>query len=467
MQAVFTDEINAVHERIADKIGKTQYQVWFKKSTRLAMNEDHFEIAAANPFICNWIQGHFSSMLEEVVKEVFGHSPEFRYQIDSKLSKPASKPIMKHHKTERVLNSLRRTRTQTKRPVNEQPLKLTLDTFVVGQKNQLAYNAAKTLVSEEKSPFNPLFLHGGYGVGKTHLLQGVCNAVYSNKPDCRWMYLSAEDFANQYVVALKTRKLDTFRQRLRNLDILAIDDIHFLSNKNAMQEEFLHTFNTIDLAGKQVILASDAHPKEINQLCEKLVNRFVSGMVVRMDAPDFETRRRICTQRAAGMKLSLSQEVIEYIAGNISTNVRELEGALVKLAAFGSLSSQEVTVAVAQQVLADHIARMDPVVHNSEIVSVTAEFFGISVSDIHSAKKDRTISLARSFAMYLNRRFTKMSFPEIGRAMGGKNHATVILACRKVENHLKDNSDLKWRTQNGWRNVSAKDVLDALIEKIS
>jgi chromosomal replication initiator protein len=374
---------------------------------------------------------------------------------------------MKHHKTERVLNSLRRTRTQTKRPLNEQPLKLTLDTFVVGQKNQLAYNAAKTLVSEEKSPFNPLFLHGGYGVGKTHLLQGVCNAVYSNKPDCRWMYLSAEDFANQYVVALKTRKLDTFRQRLRNLDILAIDDIHFLSNKNAMQEEFLHTFNTIDLAGKQVILASDAHPKEINQLCEKLVNRFVSGMVVRMDAPDFETRRRICTQRAAGMKLSLSQEVIEYIAGNISTNVRELEGALVKLAAFGSLSSQEVTVAVAQQVLADHIARMDPVVHNSEIVSVTAEFFGISVSDIHSAKKDRTISLARSFAMYLNRRFTKMSFPEIGRAMGGKNHATVILACRKIENHLKDNSDLKWRTQNGWRNVSAKDVLDALIEKIS
>ena len=467
MQAVFTDEINAVHERIADKIGKTQYQVWFKKSTRLAMNEDHFEIAAANPFVCNWIQGHFSSMLEEVVKEVFGHSPEFRYQIDSKLSKPASKPIMKHQKAERVLNSLRRSRTQVKRPLNEQPLKLTLDTFVVGQKNQLAYNAAKTLVSEEKSPFNPLFLHGGYGVGKTHLLQGVCNAVYSNKPGCRWMYLSAEDFANQYVVALKTRKLDTFRQRLRNLDILAIDDIHFLSNKNAMQEEFLHTFNTIDLAGKQVILASDAHPKEINQLCEKLVNRFVSGMVVRMDAPDFETRRRICTQRAAGMKLSLSQEVIEYIAGNISTNVRELEGALVKLAAFGSLSSQEVTVAVAQQVLADHIARMDPVVHNSEIVSVTAEFFGISVSDIHSAKKDRTISLARSFAMYLNRRFTKMSFPEIGRAMGGKNHATVILACRKIENHLKDNSDLKWRTQNGWRNVSAKDVLDALIEKIS
>ncbi|MHC5143851.1 MAG: chromosomal replication initiator protein DnaA, partial [Planctomycetota bacterium] len=309
--------------------------------------------------------------------------------------------------------------------------------------------------------------HGGYGVGKTHLLQGVCNAIYANKPDCRWSYLSAEDFANQYVVALKTRKLETFRQRLRNLDVLAIDDIHFLANKNAMQEEFLHTFNTIDLAGKQIILASDAHPKEIGKLCEKLVNRFVSGMVVRVDAPDFETRRRICSQRAAGMKLNLSQEVIDYIAGSISANVRELEGALVKLAAFGSLSGQPTTLAVAQQVLADHIARTDPVVHNSEIVSVTAAFFGVSVSDIYSAKKDRTISLSRAFGMYLNRRFTKMSYPEIGRAMGGKNHATVILACRKIENHLKANNELKWRTQNGWRNIPAKDVLDALLEKIS
>jgi chromosomal replication initiator protein len=279
--------------------------------------------------------------------------------------------------------------------------------------------------------------------------------------------LSAEDFANQYVVALKTRKLDAFRRRLRNLDVLAIDDIHFLANKNAMQEEFLHTFNTIDLAGKQIILASDAHPKEIAKLCEKLVNRFVSGMVVRVEAPDFETRRRICSQRAEGMKLHLSQEVIDYIAGSISANVRELEGALVKLAAFGSLSGRPTTLAIAQQVLADHIARTDPVVHNSEIVSVTAEFFGVSVSDIYSAKKDRTISLALAFGMYLNRRFTKMSYPEIGRAMGGKNHATVILACRKVESYLKSNSDLKWRTSNGWRNVGAKDVLDALLEKIS
>ena len=469
MQAVFTDEISAVHDRIAEQIGQTQYQVWFKQGTRLAITEDHFEVAAANPFICNWIQGHFSATISEAVNTVFGRSFPLRFQIDRKLTpQQKEKPIMEHTKPQRAMNALRRTPLQAKslHTHGQQPLKLTLDTFVVGPKNQLAYNAAQSIVREEKSPFNPLFVHGGYGVGKTHLLQGVCNAVFDARPGCRWMYLSAEDFANQYVVALKTRKLDAFRNRLRSMDVLAIDDIHFLSNKTAMQEEFLHTFNTIDLAGKQVLLASDAHPKEISQLCDKLVNRFVSGMVVRMDAPDFETRRRICTQRAEGMKLELSQEVIDYIAGSISANVRELEGALIKLAAFASLCGQPITAAVAQQVLAEHIARKDPVVHNSEIVSTTAEFFGTTVSDVYSAKKDRTISLARSFAMYLNRRFTKMSYPEIGRAMGGKNHATVILACRKVEKLLKQNDTLKWKTDNGWRNAPAKDTLDELLEKI-
>jgi chromosomal replication initiator protein len=434
----------------------------------LTRHGDHFEVTAANPFICNWIQGHYLSTISDAVQTVFGQTLPLRFQIDNNLvPKTTHTPILEHKKTDRVLSSLRRVPVRTKSAVQEKPLKLTLDTFVVGPKNQLAYNAAQSIIREDSSPFNPLFVHGGYGVGKTHLLQGVCNAVFASKKGCRWMYLSAEDFANQYVVALKTKKLDAFRSRLRQLDVLAIDDIHFLSNKNAMQEEFLHTFNSIDLAGKQVLLASDAHPKEINQLCEKLVNRFVSGMVVRMDAPDFETRRRICAQRAAGMKLQISQEVIDFIAGNISANVRELEGALVKLAAFGSLSGQPVSLAVAQKVLAEHISRTDPVVQNSEIVSVTAEYFGLSVSDIYSAKKDRTISLARSVAMYLNRRFTKMSYPEIGRAMGGKNHATVILACRKVEKHLKENNDLKWRTANGWRNVPAKMVFDSLLEKIS
>lgn len=467
MQAVFTDEIKAVQEHIAEKIGATQYQVWFKGATQLSLTEEHFEVAVANPFTSNWIEGHFHAAIADAVREVFGRKYPIRFQIDSGLVKPSSKSTLSLQKTERALSSLRRTPVQPRTQPGGTPLKMTLETFVVGAKNQLAYNAAQTVVSQPQSPFNPLFMHGGYGVGKTHLLQGICNEMHKTTPGCRWTYLSAEDFANQYVVALKTHKLDAFRNRFRNMDLLVIDDIHFLANKMAMQEEFLHTFNSIDLAGKQVVLASDAHPKEIGQLCEKLVSRFVSGMVVRMDAPDFEMRCRICAQRAKSMKLNLSQEVMEYVAGSISANVRELEGALVKLAAFGSLSGQKISLAVAQQVLAEHIARTDPVVHSSDIVSAAAAFFEASITDIHSAKKDRTITLARSYSMYLTRRFTRMSFPEIGRAFGDKNHATVILACRKIEDALKGNREMKWRTKNGCRLAPAKDILDTLIEKIS
>jgi len=186
-----------------------------------------------------------------------------------------------------------------------------------------------------------------------------------------------------------------------------------------------------------------------------------------MEAPDFEMRCRICSRRAQCMKLTLSQEVIEYIAGSITTNVRELEGALLKMAAFESLSGQPITLSAARQILAEHVVRMDPVVQNSEILSAAADLFGVSVSDMYSAKKDRTTTLARSAAMYLTRRFTKMSFPEIGRAFGNKNHATVILACRKIDQALAAGKTFKWQTKGGWQSMAAKEVLDALIEKIS
>jgi chromosomal replication initiator protein len=304
-------------------------------------------------------------------------------------------------------------------------------------------------------------------VGKTHLLQGICKAVALARPGSKWLYLSAEDFANQYVLALKTRKLEGFRRRLRQMDVLAIDDIHFLANKNAMQEEFLHTFNSIDLAGKQVALASDAHPKMIGQLCEQLVNRFVSGMVIKIEPPDFETRCRICRCRAEGLKKDIPNNVIEYLAEKVTTSVRELEGAMLKLVAYASLGGERITLSMAREVLAEHLSRKDPVVHLSDIESSVADYFGISSADIQSARKDRTISLARSFCMHLARRFTRLSFPEIGRMMGGKNHATVIMANRKVEDLLSRNAEIHWMGSNGNRICRAKDVLEEIVAVIS
>lgn len=461
MQVSFKEDIKSISDHLAESVGEAKYKIWFKNSARLSLTAEGLEIAVANSFIASWIENHFAKAIRSAMKTVTGSDGPIRFVVDASIcpsqrKSPAAKtrPIISVDGT-------------ALRSAFVPPLKLTLETFVVGEKNQLAYNAAKTVIKDEKSPFNPLFYHGGYGIGKTHLLQGICNEFARIRPTAKWMYVSAEDFANQYVLALKTRKLDVFRDRFRNLDLLTIDDIHFLANKNAMQEEFLHTFNSIDLAGKRIVLASDAHPKQIGQLCEKLVSRFVSGMVVKMDAPDFETRCEICRRKAASMNQAVSEDVIAFLATQVTTSVRELEGALLKLIAYASVSGQKICLASARQLMADHIIRHDPVVHTSDITTAVAAYFGVSSNEIHSGKKDRNISMARSFCMYLTRRMTKMSYPEIGKTLGNKNHATVILACRKIEQAIETNQRMQWKTDAGFRNAPAKDVVQELIEQIS
>jgi len=240
-----------------------------------------------------------------------------------------------------------------------------------------------------------------------------------------------------------------------------------LASKPSTQEEFLHTFNTIDLAGKQLVLVSDAHPKMIGQLSEKLVSRFVSGMVVKINTPDFQTRCQICKQYAATMRKHIPESVIKYIAENIRTNVRELEGALLKLIAYGALQNQKINLYMAKDVLAEHLERCDPIVHISDIESAVATYFGITPANIHSSKKDRTVSLARHFSMYLARKHTRMSSSEIGRCMGNKNHATVLLACKNVEEQIQRNAELHWRSPAGNKVSKARTVLARLEENIS
>jgi chromosomal replication initiator protein len=279
--------------------------------------------------------------------------------------------------------------------------------------------------------------------------------------------LSAEDFVNQFVLALKTKKLEAFRSRLRQMDLLAIDDIHFLASKPSTQEEFLHTFNTISLAGKQVVMASDAHPKMIGQLSEKLVNRFVSGMVVKIENPDFQTRCQICRQYAQNMQKHIPETVTRYIAENLRTSVRELEGALLKVVAFASLQNRKPNLAMAREILCEHLARTDPIVHISDIESCVATFFATTPANIHSSKKDRTVAMARHFSMYLARKHTKMSSSEIGRFMGNKNHATVLLACRKIDDLLTRDAEIHWQSPAGNKVGKAKSIMANLEESIA
>ncbi|MHC4132788.1 MAG: DnaA ATPase domain-containing protein, partial [Planctomycetota bacterium] len=285
-------------------------------------------------------------------------------------------------------------------------------------------------------------------------------------PGTNWLYLSAEDFVNQFVLALKTRKLEAFRRRLRQTELLAIDDIHFLASKPSTQEEFLHTFNSIDLSGKQVVMASDAHPKMIGQLSEKLVNRFISGMVVKIEQPDLETRCNICQQYTERMGKHVPESVSRYMAENLRTNVRELEGAILKLTAFASLQGKRITLGMAKEMMSEHLERCDPIVHISDIESAVAAYFDITPSKLHSSKKDKTLALARHFSMYLTRLHTKMSSSEIGRFMG-KNHATVLVACKKIEDLINRNAELSWKTSNGNRVAKTSAVLERLEQSIS
>jgi len=468
MQGTIRDELSTVSETLAKRIGAQKYRIWFKNSTRLTLTEGYIKIGVPNLFIASWIESHFANEISQAVQAVTGSARKITFTIDPELSGHQRRSQLD---SQAKLVEKARNRTSAKRsriqPAPRKKLKLSLDTFVVGSSNELAYNAAKAVVNDKKSPFNPLFIHGGYGIGKTHLLQGICNAVSKSRPGTNWLYLSAEDFANQFVLALKTKKLEAFRRRMRQTDLLAIDDIHFLASKSATQEEFLHTFNTIDLAGKQVVLVSDAHPKMIGHLSEKLVNRFISGMVVKIETPDFKTRCRICEQYASAMRKHVSAGVIKYIAENLRTNVRELQGALLKLIAFSALQNETITVALSKKILSEHLARTDPIVHVSDIEAAVATYFGITPANIHSSKKDRTIALARHFSMYLARKHTKLSSPEIGRCMGNKNHATVLLACKKVDQHIRQNSDVRWIGPAGNKISKARTVLAQLESSIA
>ncbi len=473
-----TELVNSVNEALAEKIGTQKYKVWFKNSTKLSLTGEYLKVGVPNPFIASWIENHFLNEISEAVRKVIGTEVKITFTIDpeltghqrrSQLDSQVSAVTTLDKGRHRVPSGITRAMGAAGQS-RRKKLKLSLDTFVVGSSNELAYNAAKVVVNEQQSPFNPLFIHGGYGVGKTHLLQGICNAVWQKRPQTNWLYLSAEDFANQFVLALKTKKLEAFRRRMRQTDLLAIDDIHFLASKPSTQEEFLHTFNTINLAGKQVVLASDAHPKQIGQLSEKLVNRFVSGMVVKIGTPDFAMRCEICKQFAGNMNTpnsELSDSVIKYIAEHLHSNVRELEGAVLKLVAFASLRNEKVSLPIAKAVLAEHLERCDPIVHVSDIESSVASYFGITPANMHSSKKDRTVALARHLSMYLTRKHTRMSSSEIGRVMGGKNHATVLLACKRIEELIEKNSVVRWSGRAGNKISKARAVLNELEENIS
>jgi len=280
------------------------------------------------------------------------------------------------------------------------------------------------------------------------------------------LYITAEQFTNRYIMAVKTRSLDAFRSRFRNLDLLVIDDIHFLANKQATQEEFLHTFNAFHLGSRQVVMASDSHPKNLESIRQNLINRFVSGMVAHLLPPDRKMRTEILRRKAAQMGVGISDDVLVFTAQHTTGSIRELEGALIRIVALAALDKQPVTMALAREALGDHVAAGQQMVGVDAIVETVAQFFGVSRADLLGRKRTRTVTLPRQTAMFLARKLTPLSLPEIGRLMGGKNHTTILAACRRVDNMLRRNEPVAWHDGSATRRMTAADLIQRLEDRL-
>ncbi len=456
------DTTTAIQTKIAERLGPQKYKVWFKNATQIAVAAGHVKVSAPNAFICGWIERHFSETLAEIIEEVTGQPHAVSFGVDPKLL-PALKKRQLNSQADYVANNPERVARQRRRQ-GTQPVQRVLrgrfDDLVVGPANELAVSVVRRIADQAGDAYSPVFVHGGCGLGKTHLLQALANELAGKRPDCRWQYLTGDEFTNEFIFAIRTNNVEAFRQRYRPVDVLIIDDIHFLANKKATQEEFLHTFDAIDSRHKQIVLASDTHPKLIGQFSEQLSNRFMAGMVVRLEVPDFAMRCEILRRRAAAVTSQpVRDDVIAYIAAHLKANVRELEGSLLKLAMFSAVSHQPITLSLARRALADYMERTQRILGLDEIDQTVATYFGLTPADLHTSHKSRTIALARNIAMYLARKHTDMSYPEIGRFMGNKNHSTVILANRKITKLVAADERVRRQTPAGVCEESLREII--------
>jgi chromosomal replication initiator protein len=464
------EKVCTIKAKVADLIGPTRYRTWFGESTRFQLDGGELDVTVANDFVGNWITSNYMPQLVEATRTVVGIEPRVKVRVGEGAPAPAGETVVAAGEPGGRPAGIRRRPIPTARPegrvsYSTPTLRGELSTFVVGPPNELAYSVASAIVRQPRQSFKHLVFHGGCGLGKTHLLQGVCNGVRRAHADLQWHYLSGEEFTNEFIYAVKFGRIDAFRSRFRSVDVLVIDDIHFLAHKKATQEEFLHTFNAIDASGKTVILSSDRHPRSIATLSEPLINRLIAAMVIELGAPDYATRQEILRRRAQAMSCDLPEDVLRFLAEQITRNVRELEGALYKLVAFSALTKDRVSVELARRVVEDYVTR-NRTPECPDIETGVADYFGTTREALHSTSRDRTVTLARGFAMYLVRKHTRLSFPEIGRSMGNKQHSTVLMATRRIQDLLNRDGAVTWKTPLGMRDVPAKDLLEELERRL-
>ena len=427
---------------IAQRTKEQSYNAWLKPTSGALSGNGNFDIAVPNQFVADWISQHFRVVIEESFREVLGRDYQINYVI-TKATDPQTQLVLPNGSVDAPKPQLRSAwRSNMNARYN-------FNTLVVGDFNQFAC-AASMVVAEAPgmTSYNPLLIYGGTGLGKTHIVQAIGHRILESFPHKRVLYGTSEKFTSDFIASISEGSVTEFTRSYRDVDVLIIDDIQFFSGKESTQEQFFHTFNTLYHYGKQIVLSADRPPKEIKGLEERLLSRFASGLVTDLQAPDLENRIAILYKKLESGKATLPEDVVRYIASQVSTNVRELEGTLIRLLAYGSLKKVPISIEVAQQLLSGELApkRKQPTI---EIVQrKTAEFFSVELAMMKAKKKTSHIALARQVAMYLSRSLTSSSLKAIGREFGGRDHSTVIHACNLVGQRMAADAHFREQVDN-------------------
>ena len=425
LEEIWNNSLSGIEERVGDNI----MDLWFRPIRLSQVKEQQITVDIPNRFFKDWIEDNYPDIIGESLKAILGYPVTVRYRIATKVDPAVKKMDMRLESRKQKLAS---------RGIYLNP-RYTFENFVTGPSNQFAHAAARAVAGAPGKVYNPLFIYGGVGLGKTHLITAIGNAVIDRSTDVSIIFVSAEQFTNEVVSAIRHEKMGELKEKYRTIDLLLLDDIHFIANKTQTQEEFFHTFNAIYEKQKQIVISSDRPPKEIGSVTDRLRSRFSMGLIADIQPPELETKVAILQKKAALEKIPVPEEVAYYLASKVKSNIRELEGCLIRLGAQASLTGRPVNVEMAKNILQDLIGEDEKPVTTDHIQRIVCEHFALKLSDMKAKKRTKEVALPRQVAMYLSKQLTSLSLNDIGKNFGGKDHATVIYACKQVEERkMKD-----------------------------
>jgi chromosomal replication initiator protein len=430
----------SIAERLRGALTETTYETWFGHAAPVSLHDDTLVVEVPNDFTRDWIQGHFYDFVSGAAREARGRDVVVSFSVSDNRAAPPPAPSRAESDVSggvpsRVTDVSRETADME---LNE---KYTFDLFVIGSSNRFAHAAALAVAEAPAQAYNPLFIYGGTGLGKTHLLQAIGHYVRQHSRRLTMRYVTSETFMNDFIDSLRDKRIEGFKRRYRNYDVLLIDDIQFFEGKERIQEEFFHTFNSLYEGGAQIIISSDRPPREIATLEERLRSRFEWGLLTDIQAPDLETRIAILRKKVNTEHIAVTDpEVLTFIASRVSSNIRELEGALTRVVAFSSLTDRSMTVDLAEHVLKDVYPQGEaaPEVTITRIQEAVSQRFGVTLDELVSPRRSQAVAYPRQVAMYLSRELTDSSLPKIGKEFGGRDHTTVIHAKDKITRLIRE-----------------------------